>query len=200
MSEHNGSPRSISSTCELDTSTGWESIPLRSSLSRVTLSLNTLVVGELDELEEDVGWLRSCLESVIDVEEGKLEEKLDDKPGTPRSEQSSPYYIVFESRFWWDVVFDRWSTRKNIRFHRKAFRATILLACFRGLSLSTKYPLLWHTPLPLHASALLHWLLWPSWVYTTSSRYPFRQNSNPFLLILCIDAPESTTNFRSSGF
>ena len=79
MSEHNGSPRSIvvsflfgfgflvglgnngslrsiiSSTCELDTGTGWESIPLRSSLSRVSLSLNTVVVGEVDELEEDVG-------------------------------------------------------------------------------------------------------------------------------------------------
>ena len=47
--------RSIRSTCELDTGTGWESIPLRSSLSRVSLSLNTVVVGEVDELEEDVG-------------------------------------------------------------------------------------------------------------------------------------------------
>ena len=34
-----GSPRSISSTCELDTGAGWEFIPL----------------GEVDELEEDVG-------------------------------------------------------------------------------------------------------------------------------------------------
>ena len=45
----------IRSTCELDTGTGWESIPLRSSLSRVSLSLNTVVVGEVDEPEEDVG-------------------------------------------------------------------------------------------------------------------------------------------------
>ena len=51
----NGSRRSIRSTCELDTGTGWESIPLRSSLSRASLSLNTVVVGEVDELEEDVG-------------------------------------------------------------------------------------------------------------------------------------------------
>ena len=42
-------------TCELDTGTGWESIPLRSSLSRVSLSLNTVVVEEVDKLEEDVG-------------------------------------------------------------------------------------------------------------------------------------------------
>ena len=44
----------ISSTCELDIGTGWESIPLGSSLSRVSLSVNTVVVGEVDELEEDV--------------------------------------------------------------------------------------------------------------------------------------------------
>ena len=78
MSEHNGSPRSKSwssflfdfgfwvglvngsllsfrSTCELDTDAGWESIPLRSSCAPVSLSLDTVVVGEVDELEEDVG-------------------------------------------------------------------------------------------------------------------------------------------------
>ena len=53
---NNGSHRSIiSSTCEFDTGTGWESIPLRPSPSRVSLSLHTAVVGEVDELEEDVG-------------------------------------------------------------------------------------------------------------------------------------------------
>ena len=40
------------------------------------------MVGELDELEEDVGWSISCLEGVVDVEEGKLEEELVDKLGT----------------------------------------------------------------------------------------------------------------------
>ena len=55
---------------------------LWSSLSRVSLSLNTVVVGEVDELEEDVGWLRTCLEGVIDVEEWELDEELHDKPGT----------------------------------------------------------------------------------------------------------------------
>ena len=54
----------------------------------------------------------------------------------------------------------------SIRVHRKAFRATTLLACYRGLS---------------------------------SSRFPIQRNSNPFLLNMCIDAPESTTNSPSSG-
>ena len=78
--EEHGSPLSCLSTCPLDTDTGWESIPLRSSLAPVSLSLDTVVVGEVDELEEDVGWSISCLESVMDVEEGKREEELVDKP------------------------------------------------------------------------------------------------------------------------
>ena len=83
LAANNGSPRSIiSSTFELDSGTGWESIPLRSSLSRVSLSLDAVVGGEVDELEEDVGWLLSCLEGVIVVEGWELEEELVDKPGT----------------------------------------------------------------------------------------------------------------------
>ena len=48
--------------------------------------------------------------------------------------------------------------RMSIRVHCKAFLAIKLLAYPRGLSLSRIYPLLCRTPLPLHASALLHWL------------------------------------------
>ena len=69
----NGLPRSIiSSTFELDTGTGEVSLSFRSSLSRVSLSLDVAVVGEEDELEEDVEQCLSCLEGVTDVEEGSL--------------------------------------------------------------------------------------------------------------------------------
>ena len=34
---------------------------------------------------------------------------------------------------------------------------------------------------------------------TISSKYPFQHHSSPFLLIICIDAPKSTTNSRSAG-
>ena len=78
----NGSHRSFRSTCELDTGTGWESIPLKSSRAQVSRSLDTVMVGEVDEFEEDARWSISCLESVMDVEEWKLEEELVDKPGT----------------------------------------------------------------------------------------------------------------------
>ena len=40
------------------------------------------MVGEVDELEEDVAWSISCLDGVMDVEEGKLEEEFVDKPRT----------------------------------------------------------------------------------------------------------------------
>ena len=49
------SPRSFRATCELDTDALWESILPRFSPARVSLSLNTVVIGEVDELEEDVG-------------------------------------------------------------------------------------------------------------------------------------------------
>ena len=60
------------------------------------------------------------------------------------------------------------------------------------------YPIPWHWLLPLHASALLHWLLWLSsdtWKSSVSNFAEFKS----FLLIMCIDAPESTTNSLSSG-
>ena len=51
----NRSLRSFLSTCLLDTSAGWESVPLRSSRALVSLSLDTVTFGEVDELKEDVG-------------------------------------------------------------------------------------------------------------------------------------------------
>ena len=51
----NGSPRSIRSTCELDTDAGSESVPHTPAFTLISLSLDTVMVGEVDELEEDVG-------------------------------------------------------------------------------------------------------------------------------------------------
>ena len=127
---NNGSPRSFRLTCELDTSTGWMSIPLRSSLSRLSLSLNTVVVGEVDELEKDVEQCLSYLEGVIEVERWEPEEELVNKPGTTIGTKFSVLHcirILFQMRC-------RWSTHKNIRFHRKALRAIRLRTYSRGLS------------------------------------------------------------------
>ena len=67
-------------TLKLDTGTGEVSLSVRSSLARVSFSLDVDVVGEEDELEEDVEQCLSCLEGVIEVDEDPEDEL--DKPGT----------------------------------------------------------------------------------------------------------------------
>ena len=67
-----------------------------SAFALFSLSLDTVIVGEVDELEEDVGWSISCFEGVIDVEEGKLEEKLADKPGTTIGTKFSLLHCIHE--------------------------------------------------------------------------------------------------------
>ena len=118
----------LSSTV-VDTVTGEMSLSVRSSLSRVWTSLS---VGDEDELEEDVEQWLSCLEGVFEVDEDPEDES--DKPGTTIGTKFSVLHCIripFLNEMWF---FYHWSIHKNIRFHRKAIRATILLACFRGLS------------------------------------------------------------------
>ena len=75
MSEHNGSPRSIIvvfvfylvldfwlawasmglSVLFVQHVSGWESIPHLSAFALFSLSVDTVIVGEVDELEEDAG-------------------------------------------------------------------------------------------------------------------------------------------------
>ena len=74
-----------------------------------------------------------------------LEEELSDKPGNHDWYEVFSITLYLNTIFWWDVVFDRWSTRMSVRVHRKAFLATILLAYPRGLLLSRKNPIFWHT-------------------------------------------------------
>ena len=84
------------------------------------------------------------------------------------------------------------------RFHRKAFRATILLACFRGLSVK-------------NISNSLTYSVASSCVCTSPLavmiivglrdfvKVSISASLKSFLLIICIDAPESTTISRSWG-
>ena len=107
---------------EIFTGAGWESyltqiFPCSRSLCRLTqwwLVRKSSLRKTLDDQSPR-------LEEVIDVEEWEMEEEFDDKSGITIGSKFSPCYIIFEYRFQWDVVFDRWSIRKNMRFHRKAF-------------------------------------------------------------------------------
>ena len=89
--------------------------------------------------------------------------------------------------------------RRNTRFHRKAFRATILPACYRGLLVKNASNSLTYTiasscvcTSPLAVMAIVG----PHNFVKVSISASLRS----FLLIMCIDAPESTTNSLSSGF
>ena len=72
----------------------------------------------------------------MDVEEGKLEEELVDKPGTTIGTKFSLLHFIRIP------FFMRLSVHTSIHVHRKAFRAIKLLAYRRGLSLSRTYPIL----------------------------------------------------------
>ena len=71
----------------------------------------------------------------------------------------------------------------------------------RGLSLIVKNisNSLTYTMWPLHASALLHWPIMATVGLHDFVKVSISVEFKSFLLIMCIDAPESTTNARSSG-
>ena len=108
---------SVPSTCLLDTAAGLGSIPHKSPRScQATLSLDTIeevMVGEVDELEEDAGSSISCLENVMDaaeikLEEIKLEEELVDKPRTTIGTKFSVLHCIRKPFFmrcgFWPLV------------------------------------------------------------------------------------------------
>ena len=97
ISEYNGSHRSFNngspdlSSTVVDTVTGEMSPSIRSSRSRVLVSLT---VGEEDELEEDVEQRLSCLESVLEVDGSDPEDELADKPGTTMGMKFSVLHCI----------------------------------------------------------------------------------------------------------
>ena len=198
ISESDGFPSSIVvssgssdlSPTEVDTCTGEMSLLFPSSRSRVWISPT---VGEEDEDEEDEEEQLSCFEGVF-----KVDDDPDDELDTPGTTTGTKFSVLQGIRipFWWDVVFDHWSIRGNTRFHRRIFQATLLLVCFRGLSLSRIHQILQHTQFAsscVCTSSLA--------VMTIVGLHDFVKVSisaslKSFLLIICIDAPESTTNSR----
>ena len=91
------------------------------------------------------------------------------------------------------MVVDRWSTHMNISDPREAFRATTLLAYLRRFSLPRKIQF-------FDVNCCIFMRLHFSIGCYDCRRTPgSRCGIQTFLLVLCIDAPESTTNSLSSG-
>ena len=162
----------LSSTLKLDTSTGEVSLSVSFSLSRVSLSLDVAVDGRRRR-----AWTRRGTVPLLSWRCHWCWMRTGWRTCWHDRNEVHRVAVYPNSIFNEIVIFDRWSIHQNIRSHRKAFRATILLARFRGLSWSIIYPILWRPLWPLDASALLHWRLWLSWDYTTSSKYPFQHSS-----------------------
>ena len=116
-----------------------------------------------------------------------------------RSVRSSPC-CFFQSvcHFWWVVVSDHWSTRRNIRIRdrRRVFRMRERPVYLREALLSRIKSNFWHTRSLFLLFALRRWRQQPSSDFLDTNSAELR----PFQLIMCIDGPESTTNSLSSGF
>ena len=102
-----------------------------------------------------------------------------------------------ESRFEWEVVFDHWSIRRNTRFHRKAPSDNtagvlswtfIVKNIFNSLTYTIASSCVCTSPLAVMTVVGLHDFV----------KVSISASLKTFLLIMCIDAPESTTKSRSS--
>ena len=127
------------SSTNSDTGTGEVSLLVASSRSRTGISLTVGEEGE-DE-EDDEEWL-SCFIGVLEVDEDAEEELV--KPGTTIGTKFSVLEIF------------------RIPSLRRCGFWPLIHSLEYPFSSSRIYPILWHTQLPLHAFALLHWRLWLS--------------------------------------
>ena len=119
---------------------------------------------------------------------------------TTREQQevrNCPFCIKLSSPLWSTVVFDRRPTHRKIRGLRRLFQAIEQQAFLPVIALSRINLDRERTLVLLRLFALLH----PLWCFWISAKFPpVLLSSNPFFLLsTCIDAPESTTNSRSSG-
>ena len=136
-----------SSTFELDTGTGGKSI----SLCSFPLSLDVAVVGEEDELEEDVERCLSCLEGVIEVEGWEPEEELWNHDrnevllvaGTPNPVFNEVWFLTTDSLIRISVLIAKLSERQYCwrvfeDFHSQEYVQLLDIRCslFMGLHFS----------------------------------------------------------------
>ena len=182
------------SSTNSDTGTGEMSLSGASSLSRTEISST---VGEKGEDEEDEEVWLSCFMGVFEVDED-AEEELD-KPGTTIGTKFSVMQIIripsfMRCGFWplihsWEYPFLSQSfpsdntagvLSRTVKVKNFSYSLTYTIAsscvCTSPLAVMTIVGL--HDFVKVSISASLQ----------------------SFLLIMCIDAPESTTNSRSSNF
>ena len=169
------------------------SLSIRSSHSRVWISLT---VGDEDEVEEDDEEWLSCLEGVFEVDEDPEDEL--DNPGTTIGTKFSVLQgirIPFLMRCgFWPLIhsFEYPFSSQSFPSDNTAgvFSRTFIV---KNISNSLTYTIasscVCTSPLAITTIVGLHDFV----------KVSISASLKSFLLIICIDAPESTTNSRSSG-
>ena len=108
---------------------------------------------------------------------------------------------LFSPFVWPTVAFDRWPTHRYIRVLRRVFQVKELQVCHRVTALPRKdqdreripvLPRLFVCTSPLAVTTVVGFLVF--------RRVSSAAKLKTFLLSICIAAPESTTDSRSSGF
>ena len=152
------------------------------------------MVGEVDELEEDVGRSITCLEGVMDVEEGKLEEELADKAGTTIGTKFSVLHCArkpFSMRCGFGPVIHSYECPWSSQSFPSDNTAGVSSRTFIVKNISNSLASSCVCTSPLAVMTVVGLLD----VVKESISAEFKS----FMLITRIDAPESTTNSLSSG-
>ena len=118
--------------------------------------LRFLLLRVVAGLGVEASRIESCGTDVVDVLADELEGRVD-RPRTTIGAKFSVLHRIFLP-FLQDVVFDHWSTHRNLRDLHRAFQAIELLAYPRRFVLSRTNPNRRRTLLLPHVFALLHWL------------------------------------------
>ena len=108
--------------------------------------------------------------------------------------------VELSSHLWSDVALDYWSAHGFIRALRRACLMTGRQECHRVFALSRRSQARERKCVLPRLFALLHWPSPPLWCFLDLRRVSCSPEIKSFLLSMRIDAPESTTHSRSSGF
>ena len=142
-----------------------------------------------------------------DVED-ELVLELDDSPGTTKRTKFSVLQRMFFPSWvngnfpilWSDVALDCWHTHRFFRVLRKARPVIELQTCHRVIAPLRRDQDRKIIPVRPRSFALRQWPLPPLWGSRDFRRVSSSPELQSFLLSMCIDAPESIANSRSSGF
>ena len=120
-------------------------------------------------------------------------------PGQQEVRHFFPCWVNYSSLVWFGVAPDRWASHWSILVLPRVFQAIEQQAFLRVIALSRIDLSRGRFLVLLRLFALHHWPLTTVVAFLDLRRVSISSELESFLLSMCIDAPQSTTNSRSSG-